>query len=90
VAVGSRAFVERVQDALGPRALYRRVSDVDGLSILRDGEETYRHHFGPEISALTYFPHVADVIWRGFPRAGRFDAKSPEAWPRGVRAGDCF
>lgn len=39
VPVGRRSFVEEVKDKLGARARYRRVDDVDGLSILHDGEE---------------------------------------------------
>ena len=53
VAVGRRSFVEQVQEKLGARARYRHVEDVDGLSILRDGEEPYWPRLGGEIAALS-------------------------------------
>jgi putative transposase len=53
VAVGGRGFVEEVQEKLGPRARYRRVEDVDGLSILRDSEEPYWPRLMGEIAALS-------------------------------------
>jgi putative transposase len=52
VAVGRRSFVERVQKELGWRAQYRRVVDVDGGSVLRDGDESYVGHFGAEMVTL--------------------------------------
>jgi putative transposase len=71
VAVGRRSFVERMQEELGARPRYRRVEDINGLSILRDGEEPYSPHLGGQIAALTYFPHIAGVILPGFLRAAR-------------------
>jgi putative transposase len=53
VAVGRRAFVEEVQQALGARARYRRVEDVDGVSALRDGDVPYSPHLGPGIARLS-------------------------------------
>jgi REP-associated tyrosine transposase len=53
VAVGRRSFVERIQEELGARARYRRVEDINGLSILREGEEPYSPHLGGEIAALS-------------------------------------
>ena len=56
VAVGGRSFVEQVQEELGARARYRRVEEIDGLSILRDGEEPYLPRLGGEIAALSAKP----------------------------------
>ena len=53
VAVGRRSFVEEVQEKLGARVRYRRVEDIDGLSILREGEELYRACFIGEKEALS-------------------------------------
>jgi putative transposase len=52
VAVGSRSFVERIRERLGARARYRRVEDVDGVSILRDADEPYGRRFTTEMVNL--------------------------------------
>jgi putative transposase len=49
VAVGGRSFVERLKEELGARARYRRVEDVDGLSILRDEGARYWPRFAVEM-----------------------------------------
>lgn len=53
VAVGRRAFVERVQDELGARARYRRVEAIAGGSILREPAAAYGSHSHPEMAALS-------------------------------------
>jgi putative transposase len=53
MAVGRRSFVERMQEELGARGRYRRVEDINGLSILRDGEEPYSPHLKGQIAALS-------------------------------------
>lgn len=53
LAVGGRCFVEQVQEELGARGRYRRVEEINGLSILRDGEEPYLPRLGGEIAALS-------------------------------------
>jgi hypothetical protein len=50
---GCLGFVEEVQEELRACASYRRVADVDSLSILRDGEEPYSPGFECEIAALS-------------------------------------
>ncbi len=41
VAVGQRAFVEKVKRELAGRARYRRIAEDDGTSVLRDGADEY-------------------------------------------------
>lgn len=53
VAVGRRRFVEEVQGKLDARARYRRVYDVEGLCVLRDGEELYRRCLEGEFTPLS-------------------------------------
>jgi putative transposase len=53
VAVGRRSFVERVQDELGARALYRHVEGADGASVLRDPAPAYGPHSSCEMAALS-------------------------------------
>jgi hypothetical protein len=48
VAVGRRSFVKEVQQALGGCVRYRRVEEVDGLSVLREGLVPYSLMWGSE------------------------------------------
>jgi len=52
VAVGRRQFVEGVRERLGVRALYREIDEVDGVSVLREGEEAYSPDTGGKMRAL--------------------------------------
>ena len=52
LAVGRRAFVERIKEQLGHRARYRRVEEWNGASVLREAAASYRHHSGAEIGGL--------------------------------------
>jgi hypothetical protein len=52
LAVGSRAFVEKVQNYLGVNALHRELEQVDGSYALRESGEAYRGHFAVESEAL--------------------------------------
>lgn len=51
VAVGRRSFVERVQEQLGTRALYRHVQDVNGASVLREPAARYTLHSSVQMAA---------------------------------------
>ncbi len=53
VAVGRRSFVERVQEELGTRALYRQVEEIDGAAVLRDPTRPYKAHSSDEIALLS-------------------------------------
>ena len=53
VAVGRRSFVERIQEELGNRVLYRRVEDVDGASVLREVEAPYGTHSSRQMAAVS-------------------------------------
>jgi putative transposase len=52
VAVGRRSFVEDAKERLGARARYREVKEFDGISILREPPERYRHDWEVGIEAL--------------------------------------
>jgi putative transposase len=56
VAVGRRSFVERVQDELGARALYRCVEELDDAAVLREPAAAYKRHSGPEMATLSTIP----------------------------------
>jgi REP-associated tyrosine transposase len=54
VAVGRRCFVERVQEQLGTRALYRHVQDVNGVSVLRDLAAPYAPRSSGKLAAVSH------------------------------------
>ena len=53
LAVGSRTFVESVQDSLGSRARYRQVEDAPGFSILRESQAAYAAYSRAETVTLS-------------------------------------
>jgi len=48
VAVGGRAFVERVQRELGGRGWFRQIEPIAGAYILRESPAAYRRTWGPQ------------------------------------------
>ena len=58
MAVGRRSFIERVQEGLGTRALYRQVEEIDGAAVLRDPTRPYRPHSSDEMGPLSGKPVV--------------------------------
>ena len=52
LAVGSQAFVEKIKDELGGKALHRGLDRLDGTYALREAGEAYRGHFAVENAAL--------------------------------------
>ena len=48
LAVGSAEFVRQTQSALGHQGRYRKRLEGDGMSVLREAEETYGSLFGGE------------------------------------------
>ena len=50
VAVGRRAFVERVQEALGPRAWPRHVETIAGGAVRRDAPPAYAAHSSAQMA----------------------------------------
>ena len=45
IAVGTRAFVSRIQSELGPRALHRSVTEAEGKCCLQEGSAPYDFDF---------------------------------------------
>jgi len=60
VAVGSLAFVERVQNELGYKTMYRKVVEIEEAYALRESKEAYGGDFGRENNALS---QNNGVIW---------------------------
>jgi putative transposase len=52
IAIGSLAFVERIKNDLGVKAMHREVLQADGTYALREQSETYGHEFASESDAL--------------------------------------
>ena len=52
LAVGSRAFAERVSSELGARARYRTVGAVDDAFVLREPAASYRASFAGETGRI--------------------------------------
>ena len=52
VAVSRRSFVEEVKERLGHRAQCRQVEELDGIAVLREPAQRYRHDSEVEIAAL--------------------------------------
>jgi hypothetical protein len=52
IAVGSLAFVERIKDDLGIKAMHREVLETDGTYALREPAEAYARNFSGENEAL--------------------------------------
>jgi putative transposase len=52
IAVGSLAFVERVKNDLGVKAMYREVLETDETYALREPAEVYAGKFAGKIEAL--------------------------------------
>ena len=52
IAVGSLAFVERIKNDLGVKAMHREVLQADGTYALREQSEAYGHEFASESDAL--------------------------------------
>ena len=53
LAVGSLAFVERVKNDLGVKAMHREVVQADGTYALREAAEAYARNFTGENEALS-------------------------------------
>ena len=53
VAIGSRAFVERMADKLGDRARYREIETDGFIAVLRDPPTAYNHHSAPGMVSLS-------------------------------------
>ncbi len=53
LAVGRQSFVERVQRDLGTRGQYRRIEQREGMSVLREADAAYTHHFEGEMGCLS-------------------------------------
>ena len=53
VAVGSLAFVERVKNDLGVKAVHREVLQADGTYALREPAEAYAGNFTDKNKALS-------------------------------------
>jgi hypothetical protein len=58
--VGSQAFVEKIKEKLGPKALHRELERVDGTYALRESGEAYSSHFAVEDEALTF---INVLLW---------------------------
>ena len=52
IAVGGLAFIEKVKDELGVKALHREVRQEDGLYALREPAGAYASKFADENKAL--------------------------------------
>ena len=52
LAVGSLAFVERVKNDLGIKAMHREVLETDGTYALREPSESYARRFAAVSEAL--------------------------------------
>jgi len=52
VAVGSLAFIEKVKEELGGKAIHRAATEVDGMFTLREECEVYKHVFAGKNDAL--------------------------------------
>jgi hypothetical protein len=52
LAVGGQAFVEKIKDELGGKALHRGLDRLDGTYALREAHGAYRGHFDVENAAL--------------------------------------
>ncbi len=48
VAVGSKAFVEKIKNELGMRAVHRKTNKVDESFELREKQTPYSANFGPK------------------------------------------
>ncbi len=53
LAVGRRSFVEKVKEELGLRARYRKIDDLEGMSVLHEGAEAYKCVSGGEMPRLS-------------------------------------
>jgi putative transposase len=53
VAVGSLAFVDKVRNELGVKAMHREVAQLDGTYTLREEREAYGGDFASKNDALT-------------------------------------
>jgi len=53
IAVGSLAFVERVKNDLGIKAIHREVLETDGTYALREPSEAYTRNLTGENDALS-------------------------------------
>ena len=54
LAVGSEAFVAKIKEELGSKALHRELKRVDGTYVLRESGEAYSSHFAVENEALRF------------------------------------
>jgi putative transposase len=52
IAVGGLAFVDKVKDELGVKAMYREVAPIGGMYTLREQSEAYAGNFASENDAL--------------------------------------
>jgi hypothetical protein len=52
IAVGTLAFVDKVKNELGVKAMYREVAQIGGMYTLREQSEAYAGHFASENDAL--------------------------------------
>ncbi len=63
IAVGGKAFVEKIKAELGMRAIGREVMGGDGVYELREGEVSYNGNFAGKNSGLrrknTYFWNIS-------------------------------
>jgi putative transposase len=64
LAVGSQAFVEKIKDELGLKALHREVEPVDGTYALRESGEAYNTRFAVENEALRF---KNALLWNTIP-----------------------
>jgi putative transposase len=62
IAVGSKAFVEKIKDELGMRAVHRRTNKVDESFELREEQSPYITNFNPKNAQLSknnsYYWHI--------------------------------
>ncbi len=61
IAIGSRVFVESVQQHLGPRARYRRVVDTNGIHALKEQTAHYGNSACKMDSLSLGNAHILDV-----------------------------
>jgi putative transposase len=61
LAVGSQAFVKKIKDELGGKALHRGLDRLDGTYALREAGEAYRGHIDVENAAVS---PKNTVLWK--------------------------
>jgi hypothetical protein len=61
LAVGSQAFVEKIKDELGGKALHRGLDRLDGTYALREAGEAYRRHIDVKNAAVS---PKNTVLWK--------------------------